>query len=53
VLRAFDGETLKQTWTNESDPTYLFAKYCPPTVANARVYLATFSGSVLVYGAKP
>jgi outer membrane protein assembly factor BamB len=53
VLRAFEGETLKQIWTNESDRTYLFAKYCPPTVANGRVYLATFSGSVLVYGAKP
>ena len=27
-----------------------FAKYAPPTVANGKVYLATFSGFVNVYG---
>lgn len=54
VLRAFNGKTLDQMiWTNEADARYLFAKYCPPTVANGRVYLATLSGSVLVYGATP
>ena len=51
VLRAFNARTMDQIWTNEAEPKYLFAKYCPPTVANGRVYLATFSGSVLVYGA--
>lgn len=53
VLRAFNGETMEQIWSNEADATYLFAKYCPPTVANGRVYLATLSGSVLVYAARP
>jgi len=30
-----------------------FAKYCPPTVANGKVYLATFSSQLNVYGLLP
>jgi hypothetical protein len=56
-LRAFritrDGTALQPIWTSycadESD-RFNFAKYVPPTVANGKVYLATFSGFVSVYG---
>jgi outer membrane protein assembly factor BamB len=50
VLRAFDPYTLIEIWNNESEPQYNFAKYCPPTVANGRVFLATFSNQIIVYG---
>jgi hypothetical protein len=52
VLYAFNPLDLEHAiWTNQNDGRnrYLFAKYCPPTVANGRVYLATFSGGVVVY----
>jgi hypothetical protein len=29
------------------------AKFCPPTIANGKVYMATFSGYVAVYGLLP
>jgi outer membrane protein assembly factor BamB len=53
VLRAMNAKTMEQIWNNATEPQhrhYLFAKYCPPTIANGRVFLATFSGRVLVYG---
>ena len=57
ALRAFkispDGNTLSPLWTSycaEPQDRYNFAKYVPPTVANGKVYLATFSGVVNVYG---
>jgi hypothetical protein len=56
-LRAFkinaDGSKIEAAWTSYcSDPKddFKFAKYVPPTVANGRVYLATFSEGVNVYG---
>jgi outer membrane protein assembly factor BamB len=56
-LRAFritpDGKTLSPLWTSycaEPEDKFNFAKYVPPTVANGKVYLATFSGFVNVYG---
>lgn len=59
-LRAFkaspDGTTLTQLWTSycaEPDDYFDFAKYVPPTVANGKVYLATFSGRLNVYGLLP
>jgi outer membrane protein assembly factor BamB len=52
VLRAMDASTLEELWNNSKEPQYKFAKYCPPTVANGRVYLATFSGIIAVYGPK-
>lgn len=56
ILRAFDANNiLHQLWNSEQSvddfPGY-FAKFCPPTVANGHVYLATFSNSVVVYGLK-
>ena len=48
-----DGTKLKVAWSSYcTDPhdDFYFAKYAPPTVANSRVYLPTFSGFVNVYG---
>jgi len=54
ILRAFDANDItKELWNSGNNPgDYVpsFAKFCSPTIANGRVYLATFSGQVLVYG---
>jgi outer membrane protein assembly factor BamB len=57
ALRAFkvtyDGKTITPIWTSycaEPEDRFNFAKYVPPTVANGKVYLPTFSGVVNVYG---
>jgi hypothetical protein len=55
VLRAYDASDLgKELWNSKVNPTRdnvgLFAKFCPPTVANGKVYLATFSKELAVYG---
>jgi len=54
VLRAFDAADLtKQLWNSQSDcndQVGALAKYIPPTVANGKVYLVTFSNQLLVYG---
>jgi hypothetical protein len=57
TLRAFkitpDGKTITPIWTSycaDKDDRFDFAKYVPPTVANGKVYLATFSDVVNVYG---
>jgi hypothetical protein len=38
---------------NPGDAPGEYAKYSPPTVANGKVYVATWSGSLAVYGIKP
>lgn len=58
VFQAFDAEDLsKVLWSSEDDPDRdrvgSFAKFNPPTVANGKVYLATFSGELAVYGLLP
>jgi hypothetical protein len=40
---------MRQIWNNAGEQ-YWFAKFVPPTIANGRVFLATVSGKVLVYG---
>jgi len=62
VLYAFDADTLKLLWTDKTndarDEIGLFAKYCPPIVANGKLYVPNFgplgttngSGSLVVYG---
>ncbi len=50
VLRAFDASDVSngsrgQLWSSEgvpSDSVGMFAKFCPPTVANGKVYVASF-----------
>jgi hypothetical protein len=54
VLRAYDPFTMASLWDNTQEAAsekYTFAKLVPPTVANGRVFLATASGKVLIYGA--
>jgi hypothetical protein len=54
IFRAFDASTLREIWNSRQnvarDDTGNFAKFCPPTIANGKVYLATFSGQLAVYG---
>jgi outer membrane protein assembly factor BamB len=55
VFRAFDaGDVRRELWNShrnpERDSVGTFAKGPPPTVANGKVYLATFSGKLNVYG---
>ena len=54
-LRAFDAENLSRELWNSSinasrDGFGNFAKFVPPLVANGRVYVATWSNQVAVYG---
>jgi hypothetical protein len=51
ILRAYDPFTMRQVWSDAGEPDkYWFAKLVPPTIANGRVFLATASGRVLIYG---
>jgi outer membrane protein assembly factor BamB len=53
-LWAIDAITMKKLWSSQDvairDSFGIFAKFVPPTVANGRVYMATFSNQVVVYG---
>ncbi|PWT98310.1 MAG: hypothetical protein C5B52_12415 [Bacteroidetes bacterium] len=53
-LRAFNANNLTEIWNSAQVPNRdsvgNFAKFVPPTVINGKVYLATFSGLVHVYG---
>ena len=53
-LFAFNAENLALLWSSggPGDDTLNFAKGSPPLVANGRVYLASISGFVSVYGLK-
>jgi outer membrane protein assembly factor BamB len=57
ILRAFDAENVSiELWNSDLDPADSLgdvAKFCPPTVANGKVYMATFSGVIQVYGLRP
>ena len=56
TLRAFDARDLNvELWTSDRNPDGDdrlgdFAKFCPPVVANGKVYVATFSREMVVYG---
>jgi hypothetical protein len=56
TLRAYDALDLnKELWTSDmdvdgDDRVGCLAKFCPPVVANGKVYLATFSRELVVYG---
>jgi outer membrane protein assembly factor BamB len=56
ALRAFDADTLKELWSTEDntpEDIFAFAKFCPPTICNGKIYLATFSDKLNVYGLVP
>jgi hypothetical protein len=58
VLRAFDASDLSvELWHSRMNPIRddvgNFAKFVPPTIANGKVYVATFSGQLVVYGLNP
>ncbi len=58
ILRAFDATNLTtELWDSKQnvarDDVGNYAKFAPPTVANGKVYLATFSNQLLVYGLLP
>jgi len=57
VLRAYDAATLEEIWNTRINPgaddVGMFAKFCPPIVANGKVYLSTFSNMINVYGLLP
>ena len=56
MLRAYDAANVGvELWTSEDrvgggDSAGSFAKFTPPTVADGKVFLATFSGELQVYG---
>src|SRR5262249_22566901 len=55
ILRAFDANDLtKELWNSAMHPARddvgNYAKFCPPVVANGKVYEASFSGVLNVYG---
>jgi hypothetical protein len=55
VLHAFDAENIpKELWNSNMNPTRdgygLYASFVPPLVANGKVYVATHSNQVAVYG---
>ena len=55
ILRAFDAQNVaRELWNSHQnaarDDVGNFAKFCPPTVADGKVYLGTFSGKLNVYG---
>lgn len=57
ALYAFDASDVSKPslWNSALDPkddAGNFAKFSPPTVANGKVYLATFSNKLLTYGLK-
>lgn len=58
TLRAFDATDLsRELWNSDQNPARdnfgAFAKFNTPVVANGKVYLATFSKQVAVYGLLP
>ncbi len=55
ILHAYDAQNVsRELWNSQQntarDAVGNFAKFVPPTVANGKVYLATFSGRLDVYG---
>lgn len=55
IFHAYNAQNVtNELWNSEMissrDSVGTFAKFVPPTVANGKVYLATFSGRLNVYG---
>jgi hypothetical protein len=55
LLHAYDAVTGNELWNstmNPGDYPGAWSKWTPPTIANGKVYLATFDSGVAVYGLK-
>jgi hypothetical protein len=56
ILRAFSAtDVTKELWNSSMDSSDMpgnYAKFTCPTISNGKVYLATFSNQLLVYGLK-
>ena len=55
ILRAYDaGNVTRELWNSQQNATRdtlgNFSKFSPPTVANGKVYVATLSNKLVVYG---
>ena len=55
IIRAYDAVDLThELWNSRMndarDDSGMFAKFCPPTVVNGKVYVSTFSNQLQVYG---
>ena len=49
-----DTRTLKLLWdSTKAGVTFQFSKFCPPIVADGKLYVPTYSGRVDVYALKP
>ena len=58
IIHAYDAQDVsRELWNSEQfsirDSVGSYAKFVPPTVANGKVYLATFSNRLNVYGLLP
>ncbi|BCL77709.1 hypothetical protein ccbrp13_01740 [Ktedonobacteria bacterium brp13] len=58
ILRAYDASDLtRELWNSKQnehrDDIGNFAKFCAPTIANGKVYMASFSRRLAVYGLLP
>jgi hypothetical protein len=58
ILHAYSAQNIStELWNSEQvstrDSVGLYGKFVPPTVANGKVYLATFSNHLNVYGLLP
>ncbi len=58
VLQAFDAtdithELWNSNWNSKRDSIGRFAKFVAPTIANGKLYMATFSNKLNVYGLNP
>jgi hypothetical protein len=58
ILRAYNAQNVStELWNSDQvktrDAVGNFAKFVPPTVANGKVYLATFSNRLNIYGLLP
>lgn len=58
VLQAFSADDVthelwNSNWSSKRDSIGKFAKFVPPTIANGKVYMATFSKKLNIYGLNP
>ena len=58
ILHAYNAQNISvELWNSQQLPArdggWLFAKFVPPTVANGKVYLSTFSNKLNVFGLLP